>query len=710
MSSTTETAMSLRAFRVGDWLVEPSLNRLSRGDATVRLDVKSMDLLLCLVEHAGEVVPTRRLVDRVWRVEAVAVGTLTHAMAELRKALGDDAREPTYIETVPKRGYRLIAPVTLDEVEGAGEEPASRRPLARWRLLIPVAALLLVVLPLVVWRTRQAPSPEATPPEPQRIVVLPFINLGAPEDENFADGITSELISRLSVVSNLEVISTTSSMSYKGANRLIGDIGRQLGVDYALEGEVRWERPGEGPGRVRITPQLIRVADDTHLWNAQYDRDIDSIFEVQSEIAEQVIAHLRVRLFEPEQRAIEARPTDNMDAYNAYLRGLDRLDAPGPGDIELAIAMFERAVELDPEFALPYAALSNVHSMAYAFRSDLDPERLAEAKRDADRALELDPNLPEGHVALGVFYELSRDSERALAQYRAALALRPNLVEALARTAMVERRRGRWQEAVDLLQRAAELDPRNDVTLNRLAWTYMLLRRYPEAVDSIGRAISIAPDNAGHYSLEWLIELAWHGPSGAKEVLEEAIEIIPALAGPLCVLEMELRNYEAAAACFDATSGQVGATVTVYLPVAYFESECHARMGEPDLARQKLEQALALLEEAADVSPEDPAVRISLGRVFAALGRKEDAIREGERAVAMQPVSEDAVLGTIHLMYLAEIYARVGELEAAVDRIEYLLTIPSELSVARIRNSPTWDPLRDHPRFQEILEKYGEDG
>jgi TolB-like protein len=190
------------------------------------------------------------------------------------------------------------------------------------------AALLLVFAAAAVWRARQAPPPETTPSESKRIVVLPFKNLGPPEDEYFADGMTSELISRLGVVSELEVISNTSSMYYKHTNRLIGDIGRELDVDFALEGEVRWERPENGPERVRITPQLIRVADDSHLWSELYGLPVEGFFEVQSDIAMRVIEQLEVALRATEVQSLEAIPTENIDAYNAYLRGLDHLDNP----------------------------------------------------------------------------------------------------------------------------------------------------------------------------------------------------------------------------------------------------------------------------------------------------------------------------------------------------------------------------------------------
>jgi TolB-like protein/DNA-binding winged helix-turn-helix (wHTH) protein/Flp pilus assembly protein TadD len=698
MGDTDRTA----AFRLGDWLVQPDLGRISRGDEVVHLRPQLMDLLVFLAQRAGGLASKNDILDGVWPEEFVAESALTRCIAELRQALGDEVQQPRFIETVPKRGYRLL--VEAVPVSGAEEalQPSPKSTARRWMLAIAVGAVAVaaVVGGLYLQRSKQ-------PTEPVRIVVLPFKNLGSAEDEDFADGMTSELISRLSVVSGLEVISTTSSMYYKGANRLIGDIGRELDADYALEGEVRWDWPEEGPGRVRITPQLIHIESDAHVWSGLYDRDIASIFDVQFDIAEQVIANLRVRLLERERRAIEAIPTDNMEAYNAYLRGLNRTYLPSRENFGLATAMFQRAVELDPEFALAYAWLSQVRSFGYWLRFDLDPEAMARAKREADRALELDPTLAEGHVALGQFHEFSRDPERALAEYRVALALRPSDAAALVRSAMIQTRRGQWQEPVDLLQRARALNPQAPSVLSYSALTYMGLRRYPEAAEFVDRAIAIAPDRDDLYRYKWLIFYNWHGSPPSIEVPEEVLESAPHLQELFCEGEYERRNYEAALACFARLSSQVTGPAITVMPLAYYESKCYARMGELDLARQKLEEALDFLERVAAVRPEDHTLRSLLGLVYAGMGRREDAIREGERAVALEPVSEDAYLGAQHERILARIYALVGEPEAALDRIEHLLSIPAELSVAVLRHSPTWDPLRDHPRFSEIVERYG---
>jgi TolB-like protein/DNA-binding winged helix-turn-helix (wHTH) protein len=285
MPQTGSTSIEHRdPFRLGDWLVEPLLNRLTRGDESVHLEPRAMDLLVFLAQHPGEVLSRETLIDGVWAEQFVGEAVLRQTIAALRDALGDDAREPTFIETIPKRGYRLIAAVAEVEppVEQETGRPAARFPGLRRVVWVAVgAALLLAVIVALLWHGRQAP-----PAGPKRIVVLPFENLGPPEDEYFADGMTEEIISRLAAVSDLHVISRTSAMYFKGTAKKLSEIGDELGVDYALEGTVRWDRSGDGEGRVRITPQLIQVDGDRHLWSERYDEVIEDIFELQSDIAQ----------------------------------------------------------------------------------------------------------------------------------------------------------------------------------------------------------------------------------------------------------------------------------------------------------------------------------------------------------------------------------------------------------------------------------------
>jgi TolB-like protein/Flp pilus assembly protein TadD len=597
-------------------------------------------------------------------------------------------------------------------VDTLGEVSAvSRR--HRWLAVAApiVGVLLLAVVAVLLWSVQRAPPAELPPDQPKRIVVLPFDNLGPPEDEYFAAGMTEEITSRLASVSGLIVISRTSALEYDRTGKTLAQIGDDLNVGYVVEGSVRWSREQEGRGRVRITPQLIRVADDAHMWSERYDRVIEDIFEVQSDIARRVIDKLEVTLLEPEQRGLETAPTENMDAYQAYLRGLPHLNSFDREEFELATEMFERAVTLDPDFAIAYAALSESHSVLYHSGFDSTQQRLAEAKRAVDRALELEPDLPEGHRAMGYYhYWCHRDYQQALEQFTIAAAARPSDSRVLEGIAFVHRRQGRWRDVLAGLERVQQLKPQDSSLLAEIAITQRQLRKYQEAERLLDRAIALAPDRTNPYFQKHHTHYAHYGPSGrSRQVLEAAPKRTHGTEFFWYRQELGERNYEAALEWLASFPEPVFSNQENLFPRPLGECECLLRSHQEERARDACDAARIVLEEASEDTPEDPRVHAALGLTYALLGRKQDAMAEGERAVALWPVSKDALLGPHFVIDLARIYAHVGEPDAALDRIEHLLSIPSELSVARLRLEPYWDPLRDHPRFQEILEKYGEE-
>ena len=394
-------------FRLGEWLVRPPLNQLSRGDTVVHLRPKAMDVLTYLAAHSGEVASKQEILDAVWAKKFLADSALSRAVCELREVLGDEAHGPKYIETIPKRGYRLIAPLVAVEpaahddapFESPPPRPAPSEPSKRRAAFAVFAAILLL---LTAWVTghEMRSSRYATKPSPKRIAVLPFENLGAPEDDYLAAGLTDEIAGRLTRVGELAVISRASAERVASPGRSTRAIGRELSVDYLLTGTVRWERNGQGPSRVRITPRLICVADDTQLWADVYDHGIEDIFRVQSEIARNVITEIGVALARPLGPVIDAKPTSNVEAYQAFLRGLHHMRIPGlPGqDARLALQMFQRAVDLDPSFALAHAGIGWAQSLIYHFELRTVEEHRVQARLALERALELDPDNPAIHI------------------------------------------------------------------------------------------------------------------------------------------------------------------------------------------------------------------------------------------------------------------------------------------------------------------------
>ena len=356
-------------------------------------------------------------------------------------------------------------------------------------------------------------------------MVLPFANLGRPEDEYFADGVTEEVTNRIGSTPGLGVIARTSALTYRKSEKSVRQIGEELDVDYVLEGSVRWQKGSDGPGRVRVTPQLIRVADETHLWAARYDAVLTDIFEVQSEIAEQVAGALGLTLLTRDRTRVV--PTRNTEAYDYYLRGQDYLRGGVEEEARLrtALGLLDRAVALDSTFALAHARRSYVHALFYWFRFDHTAARLDQAKQAADLALRLSPDLPEAREALGYFYYWGHfEYDRALEQFRIAQRAQPNSASLAQAIGAAERRRGNVEAGLREFERSARLDPRSPNSALDLAYSYGILDRFAESERTWDRAIALAPDLARTYSLKAYFMLRRTGSAAtAGAVLEEGL-------------------------------------------------------------------------------------------------------------------------------------------------------------------------------------------
>jgi serine/threonine protein kinase/Tfp pilus assembly protein PilF len=580
----------------------------------------------------------------------------------------------------------------------------------RWPYIAAVVIVAIVALVFVLRPERlfERSADEPIKAEIPRIVVLPFENLGSPDDEYFADGITEELISRLAAVSGLQVISRKSAMYYKDKDLPLKQIGKELDVGYVLEGTIRWDR-GEGEhGRVRITPQLIHVADDAHLWADRYDRVLEDIFAVQSDIAQQVVGQLQVALLGSERSVLVEQPTDNPEAYEAYLRGLANFELNDYQQILVAAKMFERAVELDPGFAQAWSRLSHVHSYLYGNGFDPTPARRNRAREAAERALSLDPEMPDGLLALGwYFYKCERDYEKALQRCAEVLKVQPNHEGALSLQAYVLRRKGWWVESTQLLEQVFRFSPRARGIASDLSTNYFCLRDFGKSEQYRDQAISLEPDNADDY-LEKFEFLLRQGKIPEARAFYEGLPLSsPYLVISRVSLEIADRNFEKA---LETVRGipendwvDAFGTYGTFLNSVQ-ECDCLYYLGDEEVVREICNPVRLSLEATIE---EQGAHRIPcwmLGAVNAYLGRREDATREGEKAAAL--IKGDAMLHPRYLQYLAHIYTVVGEHEAALDQIEHLLSIPSALNVGDLRVHPYWDPLRDHPRFQALLEKY----
>ncbi len=578
-------------------------------------------------------------------------------------------------------------------------------------LLTLIVSGLLAVGWLLVGKPFGARTAE-TARVPKRIVVLPFTNLGPVGQEYFADGVTEEITARLAAVGDLRVIGSTSATAYKGTKKTILDIGRELGVAYILEGSVRWEKSPDGRARVRVTPQLVSTTDGTHLWAQVYDESLDEIFRVQSDIAQQVVQALDLRLLQPQRRTIEAVPTRNLQAYDYYLRGNEYLRRGADERIQrTALRMYEKAVELDSAFALAYAMVSRMRSRLYLFHYDRSPEGLAAAKRAVDKALELAPDLPEAHHSLGTYYWLGfLDYDRALREFAIVEASRPNDSQLLHARAVLRQRQGKLREGLVDFERAQQLDPALSGIAGGYGQTYMMLRDFPRAEAQFERATALSPDAVEPYFNRVMVALRGYGSTQrARAVLDEARKV-GITDEPYLVIARELvelfdRRYQAALDVLSSMAPEVFQDQNRFVPRTELYAEVYGLMGYRELARVYYDSARNVVAGKLREHPDDPRLHSALGIAWAGLGRKDEAIAEGKKAVDLLPVTREAFRGYRHEHDLARIYTMVGEYDAAVSRLEYLLSIPGWLTPAWLRIDPDWDPLRRNPRFQRLVDR-----
>lgn len=615
--------------------------------------------------------------------------------------IGDASIEINETLSLPATAPSVTTPApVLFKPEVAG------KPKLRTTAMIIGVAIIIVLTAIVV---RFIPKEPTLPASTEiRLVVLPFKNLGPAEDEYFADGITDAITARLAVFRGLGVISRQSAMQYKNREESTPQIARELGVDYILEGTVQRERPSDPTSRVRIIPQLIRTCDDTHMWAQMYDDDMSEVFRLQSDLAERVAQALDITLLKPERRALASRPTENVEAYEYYLRGNEyfyRSDLES--DWRIAIRMYEKAVELDPTLALAYAQLSMVHSRMYVHFFDGSAERLALAKQTVDKAFQLDPDLPEAHVALGFYHYWGHlDYDHALEQFAIARKSQPNNSLLLTGIGWVQRRQGKFEQALVNLKRACELDPLYYLLSETVAQTLMLLGRYPEAELYYDRAIALAPDLSSPYAEKARLYLRWKGSTEkARAVVEEGIKSTEdPFINTLVTIDVYDGNYQDALDRLSFKSEDIDSRGR-FIPNSLRYARIYRFMNKNDLAKKYYEEARSILEAKIAEHPQDARFHSSLGIAYAGLGRKEDSIREGKLAVELMPVSKEAMVGPYRVEDLAIIYVMVGEFDSAIDQLELLLDRPSYLSIPLLRLDPAWDPLRNHPRFKRLLER-----
>jgi serine/threonine-protein kinase len=712
------------------------------------------DTLLFMLEHRDTVLDKERIMEAVWPDSIVEENNLAQAISKLRQVFGETPGAHSYIVTVPGRGYRFVAEVRelpVNCAPTAEEEQVTNKALNTEATVTPsdhqaeghytysavektssigkknfgAVVLAVLIAGLAIFfinrphsspNAVRAPSVQAVPvsisiPE-KSVAVLPFDNL-SDEKENayFAAGVQDEITSNLARIAELKVISRTSANLYKSGNpRNSRDIGQQLGVAHLLEGSV--QRIGD---RLRVNAQLIDTRTDMHAWAQTYDRGVADLFAVQSEIAQTIAAQLHAKISPAEKRAIERPPTADLTAFDFYTRARS-LSLPaffsnaGKKDLLEAAGLLDQAVLQDPTFFEAYCQLAWVHDVLYFLGYDRTPARLALAEAAVQAAFRLRPEAGEAHLARAEnLYRGYLDYEGALTELEVAHQTLPNDARIFELIGLIQRRSGRWEESTRNLERAVDLDPRNLFTLSAIADSYRDLRRYAKAEAIYNRALSIQPNDVDTRVAHARVQLEWKGDTRPLRQLLDFIRAaepaaIPLIADAWLLCALAERDPNAARDALMASGENIPLSNDVFRFNRPFVEGIIARMtNDDDKAQSAFSAARAEYEKIVHAQPDFGPPLCVLALIDAGLGRKEEALREGRRALELLPVEKDAIKGPLIIGYFGMIAAWLGDKDLACEQLASAIRYPGPLSYGELKLLPFWDPLRGDPRFEKII-------
>jgi TolB-like protein/Flp pilus assembly protein TadD len=627
--------------------------------------------------------------------------------AQLQQAL-------TSVKEAIAFGYNL----TADELKLAGKPVATRSPKRKpkrepisWLL---GAGLCLAML-LIAWfftpsRLGLFYQRSIEPAQPEKsVAVLPFDNISPNKDDAyFADGVQDEILNNLAKIAQLKVISRTSVMQYRpDAKRDLRQIAAALGVANVLEGTVR--RIGN---HVRVSTELVDAGNDNTIWADSYDRDLTDIFTIQSEIAQTVASRLSARLSPEERKDIEEKPTNNLEAYDLYLQAKPLVNSVGLSISQKenylkAISLLEQATEKDPKFALGYCLLAKAHDYLYHYFLDSKVENRKPGDAAVSEALQLRPDLPEAHLAMAShLYICYRDFERASVQIAIAAKNMPNSPDLLHLSALIDQVQGRWEKSVADLERAATLDLRNPDLLDTLARTYFSLRRYQDNERILDQLIKLEPDQPAHRLSKAdsaFAERADLGVRALDEGLPSTMKDDRGVASYRVYYAICARDFAAAEEILSE-----GRNEELYFDSALVPRQIWAlwlefiRGNHPTIeqfggVRERLYQKV-------EADPTDPYLLAALAKADVALGRTEEGVQEARRAMAIRPISHDALGGPDIATFVAQLYGWASRANLAFEQLNILIKIPGRsLNYGDLKTNPGWDPLRTDPRFDKLL-------
>src|SRR5438552_3517129 len=591
------------------------------------------------------------------------------------------------------------------------ERAPSRKPVFIIAACLALAAL--AVAAFLFWQRHEPKTSAAALSIPEKsIAVLPFENL-SDEKQNafFTDGVQDEILTDLAKIADLKVISRTSVMQYKsGAPRNLREIGQQLGVAHVVEGSVQ-----RAANKVRVNAQLIDARTDAHLWAQTYDRELADVFAIQSEIAKTIADQLQAKLSASEKAAIEKPPTADLVAYDLYVRANALREAISfnaartQENLLQAAHLLEQAIARDPTFFLAYCRLAEAHDLIYFVGTDHTPARLALANTAIQTALRLRPNSGEAHLAVAEhLYRGYRDHDGALAELTVARRALPNEPLVFELTGFITRRQGRWEESTTDLKRALELDPRNLFFLQQLSFTYELQRRYRDLAAVLDQALKLVPSDPDTRVVRASIDLAERADTRPVHATIEAViaedpDAARTIAERWFYVAMCERDNLGVSRALAVVPPEGISRGSTWLPRAYFEGVAARARGDATVASAAFTAARAEVEKTTREQPDYAQGLAALGLIDAGLGRKDDAIQEGRRAVELVPVSKDVIDGSDSILNLALIYTWTGDKDLALEQLAKAAQLPSNLNYGWLRLHPDWDLLRGDPRFEKII-------
>jgi TolB-like protein/Flp pilus assembly protein TadD len=600
-----------------------------------------------------------------------------------------------------------VTPHGIRATEPVANVPSQRRGRRNLLILLAIGVLVSAVAGFFVLPRAMARKLDKS------IAVLPFENL-SDDKENafFADGIQDDILTNLAKIGDLKVISRTSVMGYRGKTSSVREIGKTLGVSAVLEGSVRTDRKNN---RVRVNVQLINADNDQHLWAEDYDRDLTDVFAIQTDLAQKIAAELQAKLSPSERAQLTHKPTENGEAYLAFVEAHDLQSHVEELDkLKQAAQLFERALQLDPNFALAAAQYSCLQS--WLFHTWSLPGTRESARTLAKRALELEPDSPEAHLALGFsYYYGDGNFDAALSEFETAQRGLPNQMEAYLALGAIKRRQGRWAESNADLEKAASLSPMDTWALQNLAFNYEMLRDFSKANEVLDRALALSPDSFALWEMKSKVALLQRGDFSVAERALQKLEQSPVSAekqhflatARTQALLLQRRYAEAVQAGDAAAADDWQGMPEILIGKQLLLGEARKGLGDEKGAQANFSKAREVAQEKLLALPKSAELHIQLALALAFLGEKQAALAEADRAVQLLPESKDAFEGPAITEAAAQVNCIVGEHARAIAMLDGLLSRPAAITVEILKLDPVWDPLRTDASFQALIQKYG---